>query len=167
MEVSSPVFRNKDWIPKRYTGTGENVSPPLRWSGEPGGCEGFAILCEDMDAISPEGKLQAFVHWIAYNISPTVSALPEGLPQKERLELPVSMDQGLNSFGELGFSGPLPPIGHGKHRYHFKLYALKAPLGIPPGADIKLFKQALKDHVIDTTELVGVYERDLTPSVMI
>ena len=160
MELTSTAFDNHQWIPQRYTGAGENVSPPLRWSGEPKGCKGFAIICEDPDAPKRVGSDKPFIHWIVYNIAATVSALPEGILPQDRVLIPVSLDQGVNSFGKLGYGGPFPPIGHGTHRYHFRLYALRAPLGIPPGADYWAFKEALKNHVIKTAELTGLYERE-------
>ena len=166
MEITSTAFKNEGWIPKRYTSAGENLSPPLRWSGEPEECKGFAILCEDPDAKSPENASHPFIHWIAYQISPAISALPEGILQRERVGLPVSMDQGKNSFGEIGYKGPLPPIGRGKHHYRFRIYALRKPLGIPPGASADEFYEALKGHVIETAEWVGIYERDLSQSIM-
>jgi hypothetical protein len=84
----------------------------------------------------------------------------------ERIGLPVSMDQGRNSFGEIGYTGPLPPIGGGKHHYRFRIYALRKPLGVPPGIGADQFYEALKGHVIETAEWVGIYERDLSQSIM-
>jgi hypothetical protein len=158
MELTSPVFQNRNWIPKRYTALGENISPPLRWSGEPRSCKGFALLCEDLDAPATPEHAGHFVHWIAYHLSPSVSALPEGILSKERLDLPIAIDQGLNAFGQPGYGGPLPPHGSGIHHYRFKLYALKAPLGLPPGAGIDAFHEAIKDHVLETAELTGIYQ---------
>ncbi|HZD91323.1 MAG TPA: YbhB/YbcL family Raf kinase inhibitor-like protein, partial [Pseudolabrys sp.] len=31
--LESPAFRDGEPIPRKYTADGENVSPPLRWSG--------------------------------------------------------------------------------------------------------------------------------------
>ena len=160
MELTSTAFEHHQWIPKRYTGLGENVSPPLRWSGVPQGCHGFALICEDPDAPKRLGSEKPFIHWILYNIPASVSALPEGLLNQDRVLIPVSLDQGVNSFGKIGYGGPLPPAGHGTHHYHFRLFALRAALGIPPGADYWAFKDALKNHVISSAELVGLYERE-------
>jgi Raf kinase inhibitor-like YbhB/YbcL family protein len=103
---------------------------------------------------------------MAYNIHPTVSALPEGIDTRDRLLLPVSLDQGVNSFGTVGYSGPMPPIGHGRHHYHFILYALNSPLGIPPKGDYLMFREAIEGHVLAVAELTGIFERDLHQSVM-
>ena len=37
MTISSPAFAVGGGIPKRYTGDGDDVSPPLAWSGVPAG----------------------------------------------------------------------------------------------------------------------------------
>ncbi len=153
-------------IPTRYSGSGSNLSPPLQWSGEPLGCKEFALICIDPDAprSTPD---HPFVHWLIYNISPAISFLPEGINLNEkRLLLPIAADQGINSFGRIGYAGPLPPIGHGLHHYHFKLFALNGELGIPPGIGYEMFIKLIEGHVIKTAEIVGVYERGINQAVM-
>jgi phosphatidylethanolamine-binding protein (PEBP) family uncharacterized protein len=43
IEVSSPAFEAGDAIPKRHTGEGEDISPPLQWSSLPQGTKEIAI----------------------------------------------------------------------------------------------------------------------------
>jgi len=33
--IWSPAFGNNQTMPKKYTADGENISPPLEWSGVP------------------------------------------------------------------------------------------------------------------------------------
>jgi|SRR5258708_607643 len=54
-------------------GVGENISPPLSWSGVPAATAELAILMEDPDAPLP----RPFVHMITYRISPDKSGLAE------------------------------------------------------------------------------------------
>lgn len=159
MQLTSAAFKDGQNIPTRYTGDGENISPPLAWSRVPDNCKGYALICEDTDAPQTVGKEYPFVHWIIYNISPSVSSLPEGLMAKATLTSPVSADQGLNSFGYLGYGGPMPPVGHGPHRYLFKLYALNAAIGAKPGLTKKELMKAIDIHVIVKAQLNGMYER--------
>jgi len=35
MKVSSPAFKNEDFIPEKYTCDGMDVSPPLEWDPVP------------------------------------------------------------------------------------------------------------------------------------
>ena len=49
-------------------------------------------------------------------------------------EHPAAAVEGRNDFGEEGYGGPLPPVGHGLHRYVFRVFATSAPLGLVAGA---------------------------------
>jgi len=163
MILTSPVFQDHKHIPTRYTGEGEDVSPPLEWSEIPKNAREFVLICEDPDAPAQPGHPYPFVHWMTYNISPNVSSLPEGLPANElRLKLPVSLEQGTNSFGKVGYRGPMPPKGSGSHHYRFTLYALDAELGIRPALTKERLLKAMDGHVISTATLTGVYESKLT-----
>ena len=91
MELTSSAFANGQPIPKKYTGAGANVSPPLTWSDPPEGTRSLALICDDPDAPSaknprPEGP---WVHWVIYNIPADVRSLPEGLPRQAKLEKPA------------------------------------------------------------------------------
>lgn len=138
-------------FPKKYTCDGENVSPPLEWSSDPG-CKGFALIMEDPDA--PSGN---FVHWVLYNIPPTVNRLTEGLPAKPALEGIGS--QGRNDFGSIGYGGPCPPRGHGPHRYYIRLYALRQSTDYEPGLSARELRQRIRQTVLGTTEFVARYSR--------
>ncbi|MFL5574122.1 MAG: YbhB/YbcL family Raf kinase inhibitor-like protein, partial [Gemmatimonadaceae bacterium] len=35
LQISSPAFSEGSTIPAKYTCDGENVSPPIQWSGQP------------------------------------------------------------------------------------------------------------------------------------
>lgn len=45
LRIGSPAFTNLEPIPKRYTIEGENISPPLEWSGLPSGTLQLALIC--------------------------------------------------------------------------------------------------------------------------
>lgn len=160
MQLTSSVFKDQKEIPKRYTGEGQDVSLPLEWSGVPQKCREFVLICEDPDAPKRPEKDHPYVHWIIYNISPSVTSLPEGIPSFSRIEVPVRADQGINSFGKIGYGGPMPPVGHGTHHYIFRLYALDTELALKPGANKQELLEAMQGHIITQTELVGTYKRD-------
>ncbi|MCS7306079.1 MAG: YbhB/YbcL family Raf kinase inhibitor-like protein [Thermoguttaceae bacterium] len=158
MELSSSAFRAGGPIPRRYTGEGEDVSPPLEWKGVPEGTKEFALICDDPDAPTPE----PWVHWVLYKIPATVSNLPEGLPKTLQLSEPPGAMQGKNSWTSgqtIGYRGPMPPPGHGVHRYHFTLYALDAPLNIQPGETKKNLLKKMEGHILATATLIGTYQR--------
>jgi Raf kinase inhibitor-like YbhB/YbcL family protein len=153
--VESSIFLNDEAIPARYTGDGEDISPPLRWSGLPPGTREVALICDDPDA----PRAEPWVHWVLYGLSPEVLALPEDLPRKESLGFPAGARQGRNDFGSTGYGGPAPPPGHGVHHYHFRVYALDAPADVAPGATKAELLAAMDGHVLDVGELVGTYRR--------
>jgi Raf kinase inhibitor-like YbhB/YbcL family protein len=142
----------------QHTGDGVDTSPPLGWDGAPDGTQEFAIICDDPDAPTAE----PWVHWVIYKIPADVSALPEGVPASPRISTPVTALQGLNSWTggrTTGYRGPAPPPGHGRHHYHFQVYALDAELNIAPGLDKRQLLKAMQGHVLATGELVGTYQR--------
>lgn len=158
IEVTSTAFAHGQPIPKAHTGEGADVSPPISWSGVPERTQELALICEDPDAPTAE----PWVHWVIYKIPASVSSLPEGIQNRARLKDPPGMLQGKNSWPSgqtIGYRGPLPPRGHGRHRYYFRLYALEAKLVISPGVDKKALMEEIKDHVLEEGQLVGTYER--------
>lgn len=158
IKLTSPAFQPNQPIPKKYTGEGADVSPPLEWSGIPEGTQELVLICDDPDAPTPE----PWVHWVLYKIPPDVTKLPENLPKTPRLENPPGALQGKNSWTSgqtIGYRGPTPPPGHGRHRYFFRLYALNTKLNLQPGATKKEVMQAIKGHILAEGELVGTYER--------
>lgn len=155
IEVTSPVFFTGGVIPTRHTGDGENLSPPLAWSGLPEAAREIALICDDPDAPTAE----PFVHWVLYGLAAATTGLPEGIPAEANLKRPVTARQGKNSFGTIGYGGPAPPRGHGTHRYHFKLYALDAPLDLEPRRGKRDLVRAMEGHVLAEGEPMGTYSR--------
>ncbi|MEH2388494.1 MAG: hypothetical protein V7K14_22525 [Nostoc sp.] len=54
LQIHSPAFTSLEHIPKQYTSDGENISPPLGWSGLPAGTQQLALICHDPDAPLPQ-----------------------------------------------------------------------------------------------------------------
>jgi len=155
ISITSIAFEAGKPIPKKYTGEGEDLSPPLAWSKLPQGAKELALICDDPDAPTPE----PWVHWVLYKIAADTTGLPEGLPREKTLKTPAGAAQGVNSFSKTGYGGPMPPKGHGTHHYHFKLYALDQPVSAPPGVDKRKLLAEIRDHVMAEGELIGTYER--------
>lgn len=155
--LRSPVFEHGQPIPSRHTGEGEDVSPPLQWTGAPKGTRQFAIICVDPDAPTDE----PWVHWVLYGIPANVSQLPAGIPPLPALKDPPGANQGKNSWPDrtTGYRGPMPPAGHGVHHYHFTIYALDTVFDFQPELEKRTLLSALTGHILDQGELVGTYER--------
>lgn len=158
IEIRTEAFAAGAKIPKKYTGEGADVSPPLTWTGVPENAKELALICDDPDAPSPE----PWVHWVIYKIPAASTSLPEGLAKTPTLKEPAGAVQGKNSWTSgqmIGYRGPMPPPRHGPHRYFFKLYALDAPLNLAPGATKPAVVKAMDGHVLAEGQLIGTYER--------
>jgi hypothetical protein len=150
LDLASPAFSADGDIPTVHTCDGAGTPPPLIWSGAPAGTKSFALIVDDPDAPDPKAPKRTFVHWVVWDIPPSVTKLPaEGARAGYR--------EGKNDDKGRGYSGPCPPVG--RHRYVFKLYALDTmlgDLGEPTKAELE---RAMQDHVLTRAELVGRYAR--------
>ena len=153
--LTSSAFKDGQPIPVKYTQDGENLSPPLVWSGQPDGTRDLALICDDPDAPRPE----PWVHWVIYGIHPALACLAEGIAKGEHAEVNGGAIHGRNTSESLGYDGPKPPQGHGVHHYHFKLYALDEALNLRTGLTKEDLLQAMEGHVLARAELIGTYER--------
>jgi Raf kinase inhibitor-like YbhB/YbcL family protein len=151
MQLTSTAFSEGVTIPTKYTGDGQDLSPPLRWERIPEGTKSFALVCDDPDA--PRG---IWVHWVVWNLPAGQTELPEGVATTATLL--GDARQGKNDFGKIGYGGPAPPHGN-PHRYFFRLYALDRILELPAGATKAQLEQALKGHVLGSGQLMGMYSR--------
>jgi Raf kinase inhibitor-like YbhB/YbcL family protein len=147
--LASSAFAAGDVIPQRHTADGADLSPSLSWSDPPAGAQEFALIVDDPDAPSPH----PWVHWVLYKIPVGATELPEGLSKTSAPAGLTGLVQGRNSWGTFGYRGPSPPRGAGQHHYHFRLYALNAPLEAPPGVDKDELLSRMKDKILATALL--------------
>jgi Raf kinase inhibitor-like YbhB/YbcL family protein len=150
MTVTSTAFEEGGMIPQRYTCDGEDVSPPLKWSGTPEGTKTFALICDDPDAPG-----ETWVHWVLYNIPAHMMGLQEKVSLQPSLE--SGAEQGTNDFGNFGYGGPCPPGG--THRYFFKLYALDKEIDSGPGLTKGDVVKRMEGHILGEGSLMGKYRR--------
>jgi len=154
MQLMSSAFGNGSRIPTKYTGDGEDLSPPLAWEDVPAGTKELVLICDDPDAPTP----QPWVHWVLYRIPAETRSLAEGASRAAALP----GVQGRNSWKSgqtTGYRGPAPPPGHGLHHYRFRLYAIDTHLSLPPRMDKEAVLGAIKGHILAEAETVGTYER--------
>lgn len=158
LTLTSTAFVPGGEIPPRFTCDGDDVSPPLAWSGAPAGTRAFALIVDDPDAPDPAAPKRVYVHWVLYNLPATVTALPEGAGGDARPPALADAADGLNDWKRAGYGGPCPPIG--RHRYFFKLYALDALLpALGEQARKQDVERAMASHVLGQAELMGTYQR--------
>ncbi|HSI49458.1 MAG TPA: YbhB/YbcL family Raf kinase inhibitor-like protein [Ideonella sp.] len=156
--LSAPSFAANGAMPQRFSEYADGVSPALSWTAVPQ-ARSYALVLEDPDA----KPITPFVHWVAWNIPGTMTALPEGLQEQPRLTEPDGLLQGRNSRGSPGYYGPRPPVGDPPHHYHFQVFALDTMLSVPPGAERDEVLAAMKGHVLAKAELVGTFAQSVRP----
>jgi Raf kinase inhibitor-like YbhB/YbcL family protein len=150
--VISPGSADGAFMTRRNAGSagdcgGENVSPELAWSHAPAATLSHAVVAYDPDG----GKGLGSVHWVAYDISPSVTSLAEGAGGVAS-GLFVG---GTNTRGTTTYFGPCPPIGDQPHHYVFGVYALDlAPGTLAPALTRDLLFQAIRGHVLAAASIV-------------
>ncbi len=152
--LSSAVIQEGEFIPVKYSCSGLDISPELKWKNAPPGVKSFALIFDDPDA--PGGT---WVHWVIYNIPAKVRRLPEDLqsrlPQDSLFE---DIVQGINSWKKKGYGGPCPPRGE-THRYYFKLYALDKNI-TRGGLTSEMLVKEMKGHILAEARLMGRFSRE-------
>ena len=154
LTLTSPAFEPHGAIPPRFTCDGEDLSPPLSWRGTPAGTRSLALIVDDPDAPDPAAPKQTWVHWVLYDIEPSMKSLPQDFGRQPAGSAPRS---GLNDWKRAGYGGPCPPVG--RHRYFFKLYALDTVLGDLGQPDKAALEKAMEGHVLARDELIGTFQK--------
>ena len=152
--ISSPAFEDGGEIPALFTCEGRDISPTLRWTGQPEAAKSLVLIIDDPDAPDPKAPKTTWVHWVLYNLPPDTSDLPEAVAPRD---LPAGTREGRNDWKRTGYGGPCPPIG--RHRYFHKSYALDTTLpdlGTPTKAQVEA---AMKGHVLAEAQLMGTYQK--------
>jgi len=145
MKLTSPAFEHNGKIPSEYTCDGEDVSPELNIEDVPEDVNSLVLIMDDPDA--PVGNWD---HWIVFNIAPDTAKIEKGTE-------PAGVG-GKNSWKKTGYGGPCPPDR--EHRYFFKLYALDTTLDLAEGSTKDEIEKAMEGHIVEKTELIGLYERE-------
>jgi hypothetical protein len=155
LQLFSPAFKDGADIPAVYArraAGGDNVSIPLKWSGSPEGTGSFALTIVDQHPVAKK-----WVHWMVINISPQVTSLPEGASGRN---MPPGAIEMKNSFGDMGYGGPQPPKGTGRHPYLITVYALKdRALDLKPDQGLSDFQNAIRGKVLGEVSITGFFEK--------
>ena len=154
LTLSSTAFDNGGAIPARYTCAGDDISPPLAWSGVPDNTRSLVLIIDDPDAPDPKAPKMTWTHWLVFNLPPDATGLAEDAASSG---LPAGTQQGSNDWQNASYGGPCPPIG--RHRYFHKLYALDTILeGLKRPTKAQL-EAAIQGHVIAQAEIIGTFQK--------
>jgi len=155
--ISSPAFEAGGLIPAEYASAGypggQNVSIPYEWGGAPPGTASFAMLLIDRAPVA-----RSWVHWLVTAIPAEASSLGRGA--SGTAAMPSGAVEHVNSFGTVGYGGPQPPAGTGKHEYEAVIYALDTNvLALPSRVTLAEFTRAIDGHVLATATHSGMLGR--------
>ena len=142
MKFTSPAFGHNQTIPKKYTCEGDDINPRLIITDIPAAAKSLTLIVDD-----PDAPMGTWVHWVVFDIPVAGEIKEDSIPGK----------QGYNDFGRNDWGGPCPPSG--THRYFFKIYALDTILNLKEGVKKKEVERAMRGHILDKTELVGLYKK--------
>lgn len=143
-------------MPRRYSCQGDENSPEVEWMELPDNTKSLVLYMYDVSVPTDFLRLTTIDHWVVYNIPPEINGLPEGVPEKERLENGAM--QGLRWGGRTGYMGPCPLTG--THLYVFELYALNNILDIrPQDATRKKITELIHSLVVDKSVYAGKYRK--------
>lgn len=143
LRVDSPDLRDGSRLAERFTCTGENAVPALRWTGGPSRVAGWAVVVEDPDA--PTGT---FTHWVVTGLGPATRSVGPQLPE--------GAVAGLTSSGKPGYVGPCPPNGQ-EHRFRYRVHALSEPLVLDPATPVVAARRRIETLSLDAAEIEVTY----------
>jgi Raf kinase inhibitor-like YbhB/YbcL family protein len=159
MTLASSAWPDGGQIPARHTQEGEDLSPPLTWSGAPEGIASYVLLVHDADALVGGGT-DDLLHWLLWNIPATVTSLHEHAPSMSQLP------DGTRQISATGpyYRGPGAPAAGPVHHYVFDLFALDSTLDVaavgasPPNTRAAVIA-AMAGHVRAKATYVGLFKR--------
>jgi Raf kinase inhibitor-like YbhB/YbcL family protein len=161
--LTSPAFLVGEPIPKRHAGVGlgDNVSPPLKWSGVADDAVELVLVIEDPDVPLP----RPIVHALVSGIAPRPNEIAQGALNHSAATDATApalrlARTGIGPFRRVGYAGPRPIPGHGAHRYVFQLFAVDIRTGLDETASLPTALAAINGHVIARGQLTGTYQRD-------
>jgi len=157
MKLYCPVLSSGKYIPTKYAGKetpgGQNISIPLTWGDVPSGTKSFAVTITEKS----KGKIPV-VHWVVVNIGPSTRGIREGISGIRNL-LPEGSLELRNSFGALGYKGPVVVGGPAAREYVFAVYAMGGTLDLGPFSSFENFKEQLAGRVLGEDSIAAFFHR--------
>jgi Raf kinase inhibitor-like YbhB/YbcL family protein len=154
LTVSSSTFGPEGTIPLINTSYGKSISPAVSWSPGPSGTKSYLLIMEDASA----GRYgMPIMHWLAFNIPPQITNLPEGLPDP-----PVGLLEGGD---RRAYGGPSAPRVAPPFHYALQVFALDTILNLAEGASRDAAWEAMNGHVLAKGDTIGTFQAPVTSEI--
>lgn len=150
LKVTSPSFDEGDWIPKKHSGRGEDISPCLRLEGISKNAKSIAITLDD----ASHPFFPNYNHWIIWNI-PVQNIIPEAIPNGKVIEKIGGAIQG-RAYGKNRYKGPKPPF-KAVHTYIFTIYILDTNIDLSHDKKKKDLLEKMEGHILQKGTLSGKF----------
>lgn len=140
---------------QKYKGVA-SLSIPIEICDAPENTKCFALVLDDKDAVEVCGF--TWIHWLVANLkttaleenaSETRSDIIQGVSSEHSAVSALSVEDASR------YAGMAPPDK--PHRYDITVYALDSELDLKNGFTYNKLWYAMKDHIIDTAVLTGIY----------
>ncbi len=164
MTLTISGFPDGGQIPVRFSqaapgvAVGEGTSPAMTWANVPAGTQSFFLNMHDMD-VSRNKTTDDQAHWVLWNIPPTATGLPEGVPKGSQL---ADGSYQISATGPM-YRGPGAGANGPYHHYVFELYALDTKLDVTPSADAfetrTKVMNAIQGHILAKAVYGGLFRR--------
>lgn len=148
--VTSPSFREGDWIPRKHSARGEDISPSLHLEGIADNAQSLAVIFDD--ASHPIWPY--YNHWVLWNI-PVRNVIPEGIPRGKCVEALGGAVQG-KAYGRHRYKGPKPPF-RAVHTYVFTVVTADCMVDLPPDSKKADLLNSLEGHILQKGTLSGKF----------
>src|SRR5882672_9907970 len=164
MTLTIPGFPDGGQIPVKFSqaaagvAVGEGTSPAMSWANVPAGTQIFFLNMHDMD-LARNKTTDDQAHWVVWNIPPTATGLPEGVPKGPKLANGAFQ---ISATGQM-YRGPGAGANGPKHHYVFELYALDTTIDVQPTADAFETRanvmKAIQGHILAKAVYGGLFRR--------
>jgi Raf kinase inhibitor-like YbhB/YbcL family protein len=164
MTLTIPAFPDGGQIPVRFSqaapgvAPGEGTSPEIQWANAPAGTQSFVLNMHDMD-LARNKTTDDQVHWVVWNIPPSMTGFPEGVPKGSQM---ADGSYQISATGSM-YRGPGAPATGPFHHYVFEFYALDTKLDVKPSSDAFETRanviKAIQGHILAKAVYGGLFRR--------
>jgi phosphatidylethanolamine-binding protein (PEBP) family uncharacterized protein len=162
MTLTSTAVMAGAKLPKKYRcvmlGGMSGPSPALTWNGGPTALS-YAVTLTDLT--------NNIAHWTLYDIPPTTTMLPEGLPLGAMLPMPAGAKQSSNQLTQMTGPGYFGPCGGATAgNYEYEVYALDVATlpGVTASSTYSQVRTAITMHTLPMgTAKLGVTSSSTDP----